>query len=124
MPKLATLFIKDLLFSGIHGQTGRELTDHQHFRVDIRMQIDISKSAESDKLPDTYDYKFARDIARTVIEDEHYVLIEKIGAEITKRICEDPKVFFAEVELTKLHASQNGMPGIIVSHKRTPQEMI
>lgn len=124
MSKLSTLFLNNLVFSGVHGSTGREPTDPQHFQVDIKMHIDIKKPAESDLLTDTYDYKHAREVARMVIEDEHHVLIEKIASCIAEQICLDPKVFFAEVELTKLHASQNGLPGIIVSRKRTPQEMI
>ena len=124
MSKLSTLFVKNLIFSGIHGSTGRETTDPQHFQLDIEMHIDSAKSTQSDLLADTYDYKYAREIARTVIEDEHYILIEKMATHIAERICQDPKVFFTEVVLTKLHASQNGVPGIKVSYKRAPQEMI
>jgi 7,8-dihydroneopterin aldolase/epimerase/oxygenase len=124
MPKLSKLFIKNLVFSGVHGATGREVTDEQHFQVDIEMQIDISKAVSSDQLEDTYDYKHAKEIARTVIENEHYVLIETICFQIAKRICDDPKVFFADVLVTKLHASQNGLPGVSVSYKRAPQEMV
>jgi len=124
MPTLSNLFLNNLVFSGIHGATGRETTDRQHFEVDIEMQIDISSCKETDALSDTYDYKHAHDIAKIVIEDEHYVLIETMAYLIAKRICLDPKVFFAAVTITKLHASQNGSPGIEVSYKRTPQEMI
>lgn len=94
MSKLSTLYLNNLVFSGVHGQTGRETTDPQHFQVDIEMELDISKARESDALIDTYDYKHAREVARTVIEDEHYILIEKIAYQIAKRICEDPKVFY------------------------------
>jgi 7,8-dihydroneopterin aldolase/epimerase/oxygenase len=124
MQKLSKLFLKNLVFSGVHGSTGRETTDPQHFQIDIEMEIDIGKARESDKLSDTYDYKHAREVARAAIEDEHYVLIEKIAHEIAKRICDDSKVFFATVVLTKLHASQNGVPGITVTYKRAPQEMV
>jgi dihydroneopterin aldolase len=124
MSKLSTLFLNNLIFSGVHGSTGRETTDQQHFQVDLELEIDISRAQVSDALIDTYDYKHAREIARTVIELEHYVLIEKIAHQIAERICKDPKVFFAKVVLTKLHASQNGVPGIEFVYKRAPQEMI
>ncbi len=123
MKPLSTLFIKNLVFSGIHGATGMEPTHSQPFELNIEMEIDISKAKESDNLEDTYDYKHAKEIARQVIEDEHYVLIEKMAGEIAKRICKDSKIFVAHVTLTKLHASQNGVPGIKVTHKRAPQEM-
>ncbi len=124
MAKLSTLFVRNLIFSGIHGSTGREPNDPQHFQVDIKIQIDITQAAQSDLLSDTYDYKHARDIARSIIEDERHVLIETIATRIVQQICQDPKVFQAEVELIKLNASQNGVPGISVSYKRVPQEMV
>lgn len=124
MPSLSTLSLNNLIFLGTHGQTGRETTDPQHFQVNIEMKIDTGKASQSDALADTYDYKHARDIAQKVIEDEHYVLIEKIAHEIAQRICDDPKVFFVTVVVSKLHASQNGIPEIRVTHKRTPQEMV
>ncbi|MCI5108818.1 MAG: dihydroneopterin aldolase [Candidatus Pacebacteria bacterium] len=123
MSNLSKLYLNKLVFSGIHGQTGREKTDPQYFQVDIEMEIDISKACESDSLSDTYDYKYAREIARGVIEDEHYILIETIAHQIAERICKDPKVFFATVVISKLNASKNGVPRVEVAYKRAPQEM-
>jgi 7,8-dihydroneopterin aldolase/epimerase/oxygenase len=124
MAKLSTLILTDLVFSGVHGSTGRETTDPQHFQIDLEMEIDVSKAGRSDVLADTYDYKNAYEISRTVVEDEHYVLIEKIAMQIAQRICQDPKVFLTKVSLKKLHASENGIPGIVLSYKRAPQEML
>jgi 7,8-dihydroneopterin aldolase/epimerase/oxygenase len=123
MPPLSTLFVKSLHFRGIHGSTGREPIDPQYFEVDIKIMLDTSKAAKTDALSDTYDYKNAREIARVVIEDEHHILIEKIGQRIVEQICESPKIFSAEVEIRKINASQNGVPGIVVSYKHAPQEM-
>jgi dihydroneopterin aldolase len=123
MPPLSTLFIKGLHFKGIHGSTGREPLDSQYFEIDIRILLDTRTAAVSDKLSDTYDYKDACEIARAVIEDEHHVLIERIAERIVEQICQNPKVFSSEVEIRKINASQNGIPGIIVQFKRSPQEM-
>lgn len=123
MQTLSTLFLKNLVYSGIHGFVGREKVDPQHFQVDLEMQIDATKAAHSDDIGDTYDYKHAREVVRTVIEDQHYQLIEKIAYQIASRVCEDSKVFEIKVTLTKLRASQNGMPGIVFSYKRVPADL-
>lgn len=123
MSQLSTLFINDLVFSGLHGQTGREKLDHQNFGVNIKIHLDTTKAALSDNLHETFDYKNAVAVAKNVIENERHVLIEKIADRIVGRISLDPKVKFVEVEIRKLEASINGVPGIKVSKKRAPQEL-
>ena len=120
---ISTLFIKDLVLCGIHGSTGRERLDTQRLKLDIKINLDITQSQESDLLSDTYDYKDAIHIAGEIIENEHHVLIEKIASRIADRITEDQKIHSVEVEIQKIDASSNGIPGIVVTKKRTPMEM-
>jgi dihydroneopterin aldolase len=122
MSQYSTLFVKNLIFSGIHGSTGREKFDPQRFKIDIEVTLDVSRSAESDQLCDTYDYNKAAAIARHVIENERHVLIEKIVARIAEHISNDPKVFSAKVTVKKIDGSHNGYPGITYLRKRSPQE--
>jgi dihydroneopterin aldolase len=122
MSQLSNLFLRNLVFSGVHGSTGREYLDPQSFRVDIVISLDVSRSATSDLLSDTYDYKEAQRIAESVIEGEKHVLIEKISSRIAYRICENPKVHKVRVTVSKPSASRNGVPGITVEHYRRPQE--
>ncbi|MDB5194794.1 MAG: hypothetical protein JWN50_808 [Parcubacteria group bacterium] len=123
MSTLSTLFVRNLVISGVHGSTGRETFDPQRFKIDIDIELDIARAAESDSIHDTYDYKDAAVIARHIIEHERHVLIEKIGSRIASRISEDPKVSRVQVRLSKLDASELAVPGIIVSKKRNPQEL-
>lgn len=123
MSTLQTLFVRNLIFSGVHGSTGREKLDPQRFQVDISINLDISKSAETDALSDTYDYKAAATIAQQVIEKENHVLIEKIASRIASNICRNPKIQSVKVGIKKLDADSNGIPGIIVEKKRSALEM-
>jgi dihydroneopterin aldolase len=123
MSKLSTLFVSNLVFSGIHGQTGRERLDRQRFRVDLKICLDISRAKETDLLDDTYDYKNALEIAKHVIENENHVLIERIASRIAERICSNSKIDSVEVTVGKLNASTNGLPGIVYSHVRSPQDL-
>jgi dihydroneopterin aldolase len=123
MSTLQTLFVRNLIFSGVHGSTGRERLDSQRFQVDISVKLDINRSAETDSIEDTYDYKDAASIAKHIIENERHVLIERIATRIADGVCRDPKVHSAKVVLRKLDANNNGLPGIVVEQKRRPQEM-
>lgn len=122
MSTLSTLSIENLIFSGIHGSTGREVHDRQRFRVSVHILLDISKASETDNIRDTYDYKDAAEIARYIIEEEHHALIEKIASRIAERVCYHPLVTSADVKIEKLDAHTDGIPAISVSQKRIPQQ--
>lgn len=123
MSQLSTLSIKDLIFNGVHGSTGRERLDPQSFKVNVDLRIEADTASVSDRIEDTYDYKNAVRIARSVIENERYVLIEKISARIAEMIIVDPKIRSVEVNIQKLNASSNGIPGITMIRERSPQEI-
>lgn len=118
MHTYATLFLRNLVFSGKHGCEPKERVKAQPFLVDLEMKVDIAKSVQSDRLNDTYDYARARGIVRDVIEKEEHALIEVIASEIARRIRRDPKILGVTVELTKLHFSDNGVSGIRLSDPR------
>jgi dihydroneopterin aldolase len=117
MATLATLRVRNLVCSGIHGATGREIIDPQRFRVDVDVKIDIARAIESDQLVHTYDYVDAVHACKQVIEQEHHVLIEKIASRIASNICNSPVVDSVKVTVTKLNVSANGQPGIVVEKK-------
>ncbi len=124
MSPLSSLFVNDLVFSGIHGSTGREVHDQQRFRISIVVYLDITRAAVTDNIRDTYDYKDATEIARSVVEGEQYVLIEKIVSRIAERVCQNPVVVSVDVKVEKLDAHTHAIPGISVCCKRIPQEMV
>ena len=125
MSSYATLFLKNLEYSGFHGCDPGERRAPQPFRVDIDMVVDISRAVQTDRLGDTYDYVHAREVARSVIEDESHALIETIASEIVRRIKLEQKVRNVTVELTKLNFSQNGVSGIRLSDDiLIPMEMV
>jgi FolB domain-containing protein len=120
---MSTLILRNLIFSGVHGTTGRERLDPQRFEVQIDIILDTSKAAVSDDLKDTYDYKDAISVTKYIIEQEGHVLIEKIATRIAERICRNSKIYSSKVVIKKLDASSNGTPGISVTYKRAPQEI-
>jgi dihydroneopterin aldolase len=119
---MAKLEVRDLVFSGRHGTTGRERYDAQRFKVDIVIDIDTTRAEQSDSITDTYDYKHAKNIAKEVIEGAHQVLIETLAARIAERVASQSPVQAATVTIQKVDASSNGLPAITIEKKRTPQE--
>jgi dihydroneopterin aldolase len=123
MSKLSTLFLKDLILSGVHGQTGRENLDPQRFKLNIAISLNVDKASVSDSIGDTYDYKHAVIVARQVIESERHILIEKIATRIGEEISIDPKIKSVEVTVEKIDASNNCVPGIRITTNRKPLEI-
>lgn len=124
MSTLSTLSVSNLIFTGVHGETGRERTDPQRFKVDLEINLDTSKSAVTDKLKDTYDYKYAIGAAKQVIEEESHVLIETIASRIAEKVLTDSIIDSVQVGVSKLNAISNGIPSIRVRAKRSPQELL
>jgi dihydroneopterin aldolase len=120
---MSILTVKNLIFSGRHGTTGRERLDVQRFELEININLDTKQATQSDQLIDTYDYKDAIEIAKYVIENERYVLIETIANKIAERICLNPKIYSCEVSIKKLDALNNGYPEFTLTLKRSPQEI-
>lgn len=123
MYTLSTLRVTDLILTGVHGSTGREPHDPQRFRLDIAIHLDTERAEQTDNIHDTYDYKDAVQIARQVIEQEHHVLIEKIAARILERVCHHPAITSVDIKIEKINAGRNGVPSIVISRTRNPQEM-
>ncbi len=122
MYPFSTLFVRDLIFFARHGATGREVIDRQRFKVDIEIELMTDRCEKTDLLSDTYDYKHAEDIARTVIEGEHHLLIEVLAGRIAGAICDHPHVHEAEVVITKLDADSLATPGVRIRKKRIIQQ--
>lgn len=104
-----TILVRNLEFTGFHGVYEEERREGRRFAVDIEAQTTVVQAGRSDALDDTVDY---RDLARLVLEvaqGESRFLIEKLAAEMCRRILEElPAVHHVRLTLRK-HAT--GVPG-------------
>ena len=99
-----------ILLSSIHGFGYHGLFDHeringQDFYVDLILNIDLHKAAESDSIEDTVNYAEITKLVVTEITTKPVALIEKLAGRIATRILnEHMKVISVKVTVHKPQA--------------------
>lgn len=87
---------------GRHGVLDEEQARSQPFEVDLRLEVDLTAAATSDRLEDTVDYgSLTEAIART-IELESYRLVERLADRIVGVCLSVHGVQAVEVTVRKL----------------------
>lgn len=87
---------------GRHGVLPEEQARAQPFEVDLRLEVDLTAAAATDRLEDTVDYgPLTEAVARTV-EDESYRLLERLADRIAGLCLTLDGVRSVEVSVRKL----------------------
>ena len=76
-------------FYGYHGAFAEEQTLGQIFVVDLELAVDLTKASQSDNLEDTVHYGLVFEAVQRQVENEKYILIERLAG----AICEDLNSF-------------------------------
>jgi dihydroneopterin aldolase len=116
---MSSIFIEGVILRGKHGVHESERTFEQDFLIDIRAEVDTSDAAASDSLEDTVDYVFFLDIAKDVVENQSFYLVEKLADTIADGILTHPRVAQVIVSVRKPTALKNGVPGISTTKSRS-----
>ncbi len=113
--------IENIRVYAYHGCLSQETTIGSNYRVDVRIDADLSKPSISDRLLDTVDYVHINKI----VKEEMAVaskLLEHVAQRILNRFfSEIPLVANAEVAVSKVNPPIGGdveMVTIILSEKR------
>jgi dihydroneopterin aldolase len=93
--------LRGMSFQGRHGVRDKERDQPQEFKVDIRIDADLTDAGLSDRLADTIDYTEVRSAAREVIEGESKKLLESLASAIAERILTMPRVEAVSVRVAK-----------------------
>ena len=81
------ILIKDLLIRGIIGVNDWERTSLQDILINITIESDVTKSANSDNIKDTLNYRsLSKRIIEYVENSKHY-LVESLATEIARICC-------------------------------------
>ncbi len=103
------IHVHNLESLGHHGVYDDERAEGRRFALDIDVEADTSRAGSSDTLGDTIDYRDIATIALDVMNGPSRHLIEKLAAEICRRIL-DELPLSASVRITvRKHAT--GVPG-------------
>ena len=101
---MAVIKIKDLRLRTILGVEDWERENKQDIVINITVEFDGLKAAESDDLNDTVDYKAMKQNIIKLVESSSFFLVEKLAGEVLKICMSDKLVDKAIVEIDKPHA--------------------
>jgi dihydroneopterin aldolase len=108
------LFVRNLVFFGIHGLYRREKNVAQRFRVSARCQVDTKTVRTSDKIKDTLDYRKIAGCIEKVIAGPPVNMLEKLADTIASKLLTFRNVKSASVTIEKLDVFTNGVPGVTI----------
>ena len=111
--------LRGMSFQGRHGVRDEERAQPQEFKVDIRVEADLTAAASTDRLDDTIDYRRLRAAAKEVIEGPSRKLLEALAGEIADRIVGLPRVESVLVRIAKRPASMQPIDAAAVRIYRT-----
>jgi dihydroneopterin aldolase len=97
------ILIEGLEFTGRHGWFDHERRDGSHFKLDVRLSVDVRGSASTDALPDTVDYGAAAETILTVGAGPSCHLVERLAELMCAALFErHPLVRAVDLTLRKL----------------------
>jgi dihydroneopterin aldolase len=100
-----SIFVNGLVLHAYHGVMPHEGKVGQPFILDLRLDIDLSQAAKSDKVADTISYDQVVRTASEAFTTRRYKLIEAAGAAVAEAILAAyAKVTRVRVTVRKPHA--------------------
>ena len=97
-----------------HGCLEEEAKIGSEYRVDIKVNADLSKSAKTDNLYDTVDYVYLNKIAKEEMAIRSKLLEEVAKRMLTRIFVEIPMVKKAKVSVAKINPPIGGNVGEVV----------
>jgi dihydroneopterin aldolase len=101
--------LRGMRFAGRHGALPGERDAAQPFEVDVTLRLDLSRAAASDELADTVDYGAVFALARDIVEERSFHLVEAIAGAIADAVLDaERRVREVEVSVRKPSAPLPG----------------
>lgn len=100
--------LRGMRFMGRHGVSAEERDKPQPFEVDLVLRLDLSRPAETDDLADTINYSTLFKLARAIVEERSFHLIEALAAAIADAVLAAHPVTDVEVRVRKPKAPLPG----------------
>ena len=95
-------------FKGRHGVSEEERAEPQPFEVDLALRLDLSRPAATDQLADTINYSTIFDLAREIVEERSFHLLEALAGGIADAVMAAHPVDDVEVRVRKPKAPLPG----------------
>ncbi len=105
-----TLKIENAVFYAYHGVMTEEQNLGRKFEVDVELDYDFSKAAETDKLDYAVNYEKVYKYLKDILTENKFYLIERLAFVIGKKILEKfENVEKVKVKVRKLHPPIGGL---------------
>jgi dihydroneopterin aldolase len=95
-------------FKGRHGVSSEERAEPQPMEVDVVVRLDLSTAAKSDDLADTVNYATLFELAREVVEERSFHLLEALAGAIADAVLAAHSVDDVEVRVSNPKAPLPG----------------
>ena len=96
-----SVFIHNLTVEAIIGVLDHERSTPQPVRIDLDMQVDTSRAAQSRNLRDTIDYAAMAAAVRQLVIEAEALLVETLAQDIARQVLSDDLVGGVTVRVTK-----------------------
>jgi 7,8-dihydroneopterin aldolase/epimerase/oxygenase len=107
---LSIIRLHNAVFYAYHGVLSDEQNLGGKFQVDVELHCDLSRGAKTDNLKETVDYERVYDCVRGIVVGRKFLLLERLGSEITHGILTQfPKVERVVVRVRKPGAAVKGV---------------
>ncbi|WP_044749416.1 dihydroneopterin aldolase [Bacillus alveayuensis] len=80
------IYVNGMEFYGYHGVFPEENKLGQRFRLDVMLEVDLSKAGKTDDLTFTVNYADVYQICQEIVEQKVYKLVEKVAEEIAQSL--------------------------------------
>ena len=100
--------LRGMRFEGRHGVSDEERAARQPIDVDIDVRLDLSLPGRTDELADTVNYSELFDLARRIVEDRSFKLLEALATTIAEAVLAAHPVEEVEVRVRKPKAPLSG----------------
>lgn len=105
--------LEGMVFYGFHGVSSAEQEVGQRFVVDLEIEKDLRRAAQSDDLKDTVSYVGLYKLVKEVIEGPSRKLLEGVAEAIAQRVLKGFEVDAVRVQVKKPEVP---IKGSVLSH--------
>lgn len=110
--------VRGIRVYGRGGVNAGEQDVPQRFDVDVELEVDLERSAHTDHLEDTFDYRMIYDAVVDVVNASHFGLIERLAQEIARRILHHPHINAVSVTVAKPEILSGATPSVTLRRRR------
>jgi 7,8-dihydroneopterin aldolase/epimerase/oxygenase len=100
--------LRNMQFMGRHGVSSEERAEPQPIEVDLVVRLDLSTPAKTDELADTVNYSAIFKLARKMVEERSFHLLEALAGAIADAVLATHPVEDVEVRVRKPKAPLPG----------------